>query len=239
MFWRDALVAGIAANKLAPRLSADAEEAYTCGLLHGTGHLILCQTYPDIANAMFTGFEVVRGAELATIEDGAFGIDHPAVGALWVESLGFPQPVADTIRSVAAPVGDSDAPLLLTLRSACALAASVAQKDAPEVALAALPRRPARFRVGGASPTPPSSRSTARCRRPSRRSDRAVCGPTRRPSRAASGTMPAMSDMLVLSAHLPEVAFAPGDVVVREGGSAGGLWVLVSGALQVTKGGCR
>jgi CRP/FNR family transcriptional regulator, cyclic AMP receptor protein len=48
--------------------------------------------------------------------------------------------------------------------------------------------------------------------------------------------MAAMSDMLALSAHLPEVAFAPGDVVVQEGGSAGSLWVLVSGALRVTKG---
>ena len=45
-----------------------------------------------------------------------------------------------------------------------------------------------------------------------------------------------MSDMLALSAHLPEIEFAPGDVVVHEGGSAGSLWVLVSGALQVTKG---
>ena len=45
-----------------------------------------------------------------------------------------------------------------------------------------------------------------------------------------------MQDMLALSASLPEVTFAPGDVVVREGGSAGSLWVLVSGALQVRKG---
>jgi CRP-like cAMP-binding protein len=44
-----------------------------------------------------------------------------------------------------------------------------------------------------------------------------------------------MSDMLALSAALPEVAFAPGDIVIREGGSAGGLWILVSGALKVTK----
>ncbi len=153
VFWRDALIAGIAANKLAPRFSADAEEAYTCGLLHVTGHLILCQTYPDIANAMFTGFEVVRGAELATIEAGAFGIDHPAVGALWVESLGFPQPVADTIRCVAEPAADSEAPLLLTLRSASALAASVAQKAAPEVALAALPPA-AQARFGGTGGQP-------------------------------------------------------------------------------------
>lgn len=46
-----------------------------------------------------------------------------------------------------------------------------------------------------------------------------------------------MTDMLSLSAHLPEAEFAAGDVIVREGDPAGGLWVLVSGALQVRKGG--
>ena len=45
-----------------------------------------------------------------------------------------------------------------------------------------------------------------------------------------------MNDMLTLSTHLPEIAFAPGEVVVREGGAAGPIWVLVSGALQVRKG---
>jgi len=40
-FWRDALLAATAANKLAPRLGADPEAAYICGLLHATGHLIL------------------------------------------------------------------------------------------------------------------------------------------------------------------------------------------------------
>ena len=140
-YWRDALAAATAAHKLAPRLQADAEEAYTCGLLHGTGHLILCQTYPDIANAMFSGFAVLRGAELAAIELDSFGIDHPAVGALWVESLGFPQGAADTIKKAAQPLADSDGPLDLVLRSACLLAAAVARKDSAEIALAALPPR--------------------------------------------------------------------------------------------------
>jgi len=139
-FWRDALVAATAASKLAPRLEADPEGAYICGLLHGTGHLILCQTYPEIANLMFTGFAVVRGAELAAIERDSFGIDHPAVAALWVESLGFPQTVADTIRKAALPPASTDGPLDLALRSACSLAVAVAQNDAAEVALAALPQ---------------------------------------------------------------------------------------------------
>lgn len=152
-FWRDALVTATAANKLAPRLGADAEEAYVCGLLHATGHLILCQTYPEIANLMFTGYAVVRGAELAGIETGAFGIDHPTVGALWVETIGFPQPVADTIRNSAQAPADSDGSLDLALRSACALAAAVAGKDAAEVALAALPPG-VRARFSGADGQP-------------------------------------------------------------------------------------
>ena len=45
-----------------------------------------------------------------------------------------------------------------------------------------------------------------------------------------------MIDMLSLSAHLPEVHLAAGDIVVREGGESGALWVLVSGSLQVRKG---
>lgn len=139
LFWRDAQVAAIAANKLAPRLAADPEEAYLCGLLHATGHLILCRSYPDIANAMFTGFAVVRGAELAAIELEAFGIDHPTAGALWVESLGFPQAIADAVASTVRPLADVQGPLELALRSACALAAAVAQNDAADVALAALP----------------------------------------------------------------------------------------------------
>jgi len=139
VFWRDALVAATAANKLAPRLSADPEAAYICGLLHGAGHLILCRSYPEIANAMFTGFAPVRSAELAAFEMEAFGIDHPQVGAIWAESLGFPQAVVDTIGKSAKPVAELHEALDLTLHSASSLAASVAHNDAPEAALATLP----------------------------------------------------------------------------------------------------
>ena len=152
-FWRDSLVAATAAHKLAAPLGADAEEAYVGGLLHATGHLILCRTYPEIADAMFTGFAVVRGVALAAIEMDSFGIDHPTVGALWVESIGFPQPVADTIRNVAQPAAAADGPLDLALRSACALAQAVAQNDAAEVALAALPQG-VRARYSGADGKP-------------------------------------------------------------------------------------
>jgi CRP-like cAMP-binding protein len=46
-----------------------------------------------------------------------------------------------------------------------------------------------------------------------------------------------MDDMLKHTIGLPEIALAPGDTVVREGDAGGGLWILVSGALRVSKGG--
>ncbi len=137
-FWRDSLVTATAAHKLAPRLGADAEEAYLCGLLHAAGHLILCQTYPEIAELMFAGFAVVRGTELAAIELDSFGIDHPTVGALWIETLGFPQPVADAIGKALKAEAATDQPLGLTLRAGAGLAMAAARKDPTELALAAL-----------------------------------------------------------------------------------------------------
>jgi len=60
-------------------------------------------------------------------------------GELWVETIGFPQPVADTICKAACPPAATDTPLDLALRSACALAAAIAQRSTAEVAFASLP----------------------------------------------------------------------------------------------------
>ncbi len=155
LFWRDARVAANAAHKLAPRLGADANEAYLCGLLHAAGHLILCRSYPEVAHAMFTGFARVHGTELAAIEREAFGIDHPAVGALWVESIKFPQAVADTIGKCTRPDHEIVSALDLSLHGACTLAAEVARQATADAALAALhPTLRARFVSANGEPDP-------------------------------------------------------------------------------------
>jgi len=45
-----------------------------------------------------------------------------------------------------------------------------------------------------------------------------------------------MKDMLTLTSDLPEIEFEPGAAIVNEGGAAGGIWILVTGALQVRRG---
>lgn len=48
-----------------------------------------------------------------------------------------------------------------------------------------------------------------------------------------------MSEILELTAGLPELTLAPGEVLVAEGGAAGPLWVLLSGSLRVLVGGAE
>ena len=46
-----------------------------------------------------------------------------------------------------------------------------------------------------------------------------------------------MDDMLALTRDFPEIEYAPGEVVITEGGESTGVWILVSGSLRVTKNG--
>jgi len=46
-----------------------------------------------------------------------------------------------------------------------------------------------------------------------------------------------MDELLQRTAGLPEIRLSPGDTVVREGETGDGLWILVSGTLQVSKAG--
>ncbi len=46
-----------------------------------------------------------------------------------------------------------------------------------------------------------------------------------------------MDELLQHTAGLPEITLAPGEALVREGESGEGLWILVSGSLQVCKAG--
>jgi HD-like signal output (HDOD) protein len=178
-FWRDSLVTATAAQKLASKLGAEAEEAYVSGLLHGTGHLILCKTYPDIANSCSRATRSCAAPSSRRSRRRTSASTIPTSARFWIETIGFPQPVADTIRQAAQPLAPSAGPLDLTLRSACA-----ARRRPWRARTSRPPRgRPAPARAGAlqpaatASPTPRSTSSTKRSARPSRSSEPT---PTRR-----------------------------------------------------------
>jgi HD-like signal output (HDOD) protein len=149
-FWSDALVSATAATRLAERLGADPDSAYVCGLMHATGHLMLCQAYPEQARARFGEFTSLGRAELAERELEAFGIAHPAVGGLWADRLGFPPVVGEAIRLAVQSAGADETVLAPVLRGACQLADAIARGDFADAAFKQLPDAVrARFGVAG------------------------------------------------------------------------------------------
>jgi len=138
-FWLNAVVTAATAQLLAQQLDADAHSAHAAGLLLATGHLILCQSHPVAAAAQFTRYRNLHGQALAERELAAFGVAHPAVGALWVDRLGFPREVVQAIAGSLEPGAvETGSPLAAIVRVASDVANSVTGGDAAADAVAKL-----------------------------------------------------------------------------------------------------
>ena len=141
-FWLDASVAAAAARQIAHMAQMsreDAEAAYLAGLLHTSGHLILCLAFPAEAQQAFElqrSSRILRGADLAAAELEAFGMVYPAVGAAWVEKMGFPQQVEHAIAHHLDPQGSMAGSLASVIHLASKVAASVSLGDTAEAAYA-------------------------------------------------------------------------------------------------------
>jgi HD-like signal output (HDOD) protein len=141
-FWLDASVTAAAARQISTlsSMTRDATEAaYLAGLLHASGHLILCLAFPDEAVNAFESrrsSRILRGADLAAAELQAFGMVYPAVGAAWVEKMGFPQAVEHAIAHHLDPHGASAGALASVIHLASQVAASVGIGDSVDEAFA-------------------------------------------------------------------------------------------------------
>ena len=106
-FWRHALATALAARALAGARDADAEQAFTAGLLHDIGRLVLAAHFPAQMDAAVQRAHA-DDVRLTQIEHEALGTDHLAVGTLVATQWRFPQAVVLAIGSHHLPQADSD-----------------------------------------------------------------------------------------------------------------------------------
>ncbi|MFC1532648.1 HDOD domain-containing protein [Thermodesulfobacteriota bacterium] len=71
--------------------------AYTAGLLHDIGKVVLDQ-YMDLAYSLFYRKTQVEGENLITVEREVFGIDHTEAGGRLAEKWSLPENLVDVIR---------------------------------------------------------------------------------------------------------------------------------------------
>ncbi len=114
--WFHLLATALAASDLC-RLAKlrGSEEAFTCGLLHDIGKLILLRADPSFYETVLE-----RGADegdLSSVEQEVFGFDHAELGFLAAESWRLPSPVCTMIRYHHRPAMAQDALAMMSILS--------------------------------------------------------------------------------------------------------------------------
>lgn len=104
-FWRHSLNVAKIAQSLAEELRLDPGIAFTAGLLHGAGDLILKMAMPDRASLQ-PGFATDDGRYEAQIAD--LGYAYPQVGAAFASRWLFPEEVVEAIRFQCEPQDSND-----------------------------------------------------------------------------------------------------------------------------------
>lgn len=97
-FWREAVACGIAAQTLAAEVGADSGLAFTAGLLHDLGRLVLVRQLPQ-AMAQAMDWARLHDLPLHVAEHEVLGIDHAEAGALVARHWQFPPVLVAAIAS--------------------------------------------------------------------------------------------------------------------------------------------
>ncbi|APA67745.1 HDOD domain-containing protein [Janthinobacterium sp. 1_2014MBL_MicDiv] len=97
-FWRHSLATAVAARMLAPHLQVNPETAFTAGLLHDLGTLVLATRF-TAEHALIRSYRQTHDCQMAEAELAVMGIDHAQVGsalaAYWKFPAAIQQAVAD------------------------------------------------------------------------------------------------------------------------------------------------
>lgn len=96
-FWKDGITVASAAQWLAEKLSLSSSDAFTAGMLHDIGQIILAYKFPK-QYAEIWSEDVITGVDLAQRERALFGFDHAEVGAALAKQWNFPDMLVDSLR---------------------------------------------------------------------------------------------------------------------------------------------
>ncbi|MDR2365871.1 MAG: HDOD domain-containing protein [Zoogloeaceae bacterium] len=125
-FWRHSVAVAVAARALAATCRKNPDIAFTHGLLHDIGQLLLASVFPEEYRQALLHAEEHTGIRLDG-EHAVLGIDHAQAGAMLARQWGLPPELAAAIAQHHAP--DSEAADLLHL--ADILAHTLIDDDSP------------------------------------------------------------------------------------------------------------
>ncbi len=132
--WRHSLACALLAELYAPEMPMDVGAAYTAGIMHDLGRVVLAAAAPEeYANLLSS---VGSQAEALKREKELFGLDHCELGRKLVIDWNLPHVFADvTSRHHTAENGVEDSEALAVVRFACKVADAIGFAAAPSFAV--------------------------------------------------------------------------------------------------------
>ena len=129
-FWRHSLATAIAARLLAPHLRINPETAFTAGLLHDLGTLVLVTRFPA-EHALVRSYRQAHDCQMADAELAVIGIDHAQVGSALAAYWKFPEAIQQAVADHHAidRLEAGGLPLAVHMANAIALALDLAGID--------------------------------------------------------------------------------------------------------------
>ena len=129
-FWRHSLATAIAARLLAPHLGVNPETAFTAGLLHDLGTLVLVTRFPA-EHALVRSYRQAHDCQMADAELAVIGIDHAQVGSALAAYWKFPEAIQQAVADHHAidRLEAGGLPLAVHMANAVALALDLAGID--------------------------------------------------------------------------------------------------------------
>ena len=106
-FWRHCIGVALAAKALAQRLDVNADSAFTAGLLHDIGRLVLATRFPQHYQAAMS-FRKASDCHVIEAENTVLGVNHAIVGHALAQRWRFAPVIQDAIADHHAG-GDTEA----------------------------------------------------------------------------------------------------------------------------------
>ncbi|HAT31876.1 MAG TPA: histidine kinase [Janthinobacterium sp.] len=120
-FWRHSVATAVAAKALAPHLRQNPDTAFTAGLLHDLGTLVLVSRYPARYEEALA-YRQSHDCGVAEAERAIFGVDHALVGGALAAHWKFPATIEYAVSGHHAPDSPETDGLQLTIHLANVLA---------------------------------------------------------------------------------------------------------------------
>lgn len=120
-FWRHSVASAVCAQLLAPRLKVNPDTAFTAGLLHDIGTLVLAIRLPRQYEEVLA-YQRERDCYPVEAEQAVFGMDHSAVGKGLLAFWNFPLEVREAVAEHHQPNPGNGPSLALAIQLGSTLA---------------------------------------------------------------------------------------------------------------------